>query len=243
MPTYRRGEATIHYDERGAGFPLLALAPGGMRSTIEFWQHAALNPWLSYAGNFRVVAMDQRNAGSSSGPLDAGDPWRMYADDQLGLLDHLGIDRFAVLGCCIGGSFILKLVERAPERIVAAVLEQPIGVQDSNREMFAGMQSSWADELAGARPDLPRGEIDTFLAAMWGQEFVVSVERRVIESCPVPLLVLPGIDDFHPTETGRQIAAMAPNAEVIEPWKDTPERISAATERVRVWLQDKTGSV
>jgi pimeloyl-ACP methyl ester carboxylesterase len=240
MPTYRRGEATIHFDERGDGFPLLALAPGGMRSTIDFWQHAALNPWVSYTDDFRVIVMDQRNAGSSTGDLDAADPWGMYADDQLGLLDHLGIDRFAVLGCCIGGSFILKLVEKAAPRMAAAVLEQPIGLQDSNRELFAGLQSSWADEVAGARPDLDRADIDAFLAAMWSRDFVVSVEPVVIEACQVPLLVLPGIDDFHPTETGRRIAQMAPRAETIEPWKDSPERIAAATDQVLSWLLGTT---
>ena len=240
MPTYTRGDATITYDERGDGFPLLALAPGGMRSTIDFWQHAALNPWASYTDDFRVIVMDQRNSGSSTGPVDTADPWGMYADDQLGLLDHLGVDKFAVLGCCIGGSFILKLVEKASDRIVAAVLEQPIGVQDSNRELFAGLQSSWADELSTTRTDLDGDEVKRFLAAMWSRDFVVSVEPEVIENCSVPLLVLPGIDDFHPGETGRQIAAMAPKAETIEPWKDTPENIATATDRVRTWLQSAT---
>lgn len=241
MPIFQRGEATIHYDERGEGFPLLALAPGGMRSTIDFWQHAAIDPWASYTGDFRVIVMDQRNAGSSAGPLDAADPWGMYADDQLGLLDHLGLDRFAVLGCCIGGSFILKLVERAEPRIVAAVLEQPIGVQESNRELFAGLQTSWAQELEHSRSDLRRADIDAFLGAMWSRDFVVSVGPEVIQRGQVPLLVLPGIDDFHPTEAGRRIAGLAPKAEIVEPWKDTPEHIARATDAVRSWLLNVTG--
>lgn len=239
MPTYTRGDAEIYYEERGSGFPLLLLAPGGMRSTVDYWKHAALNPWESYTADFRLVAMDQRNAGSSKGPLEGTDPWGMYARDQLGLLDHLGIDRFLVLGCCIGGSFVLKLVEQAPERIAGAVLEQPIGVQDDNRALFAGLQSSWADELAAGRSDLEPEQTRAFLAAMWNGDFVVSVENSVIEQCPVPLVVLPGIDDYHPTDAGRAIARMAPEAEVIEPWKDTPEHLAAATEQVRLWLHSR----
>ena len=241
MPYFERGEDRIYYEERGSGFPLLTIAPGGMKSTIDFWRNAAVDPWASYAGDFRVVAMDQRNAGRSSGSLDPTDPWASYASDQLGLLDHLGVDRFLVMGCCIGGSFILKLIEQAPERVVAAVLEQPIGVQDSNRELFDQLQQSWADELVASRPDVDAAQARAFLAAMWREDFVVSVGRDVISTCPVPLLVMPGIDDYHPTETGREIARLAPQAELLEPWKDTPEHIGEATERVRDYLLSHAG--
>ena len=236
MPYFTRGDIDIHYEERGTGFPLLTIAPGGMNSTIDYWKNAAVNPLDSYDTDFRVIAMDQRNAGQSTGPLEPADPWGSYASDQLGLLDHLGVDRFLVMGCCIGGSFILKLVEQAPERVVAAVLEQPIGVQDSNRELFRQLQRSWADGLVAARTDVDEARAGQFLAAMWRDDFVVSVGPDVISSCPVPLLVMPGIDDYHPTETGREIAALAPRAELLEPWKDTAEHIAQATERVRRYL-------
>jgi pimeloyl-ACP methyl ester carboxylesterase len=207
-----------------------------MRSAMALWANAAVDPWASYTGDFRVIAMDQRNAGASRGPLDVGDPWGSYADDQLALLDHLGVDRFLVMGCCIGGSFILKLAERAADRIVAAVLEQPIGVESSNAALFAGLQSSWADGLLAERGDVDRETVDSFLAAMWSRDFVVSVDRDFICGCRVPMLVLPGIDDFHPTAAGREVAALAPNAELLEPWKDSPELIAQATERVREYL-------
>ena len=73
--------------------------------------------------------MDLRNAngGQSSGPLEIERPWDAYADDQLGLMNHLGIDKFMVMGFCIGGPFIWNLLRRAPDRIVAAVLAQPSG--------------------------------------------------------------------------------------------------------------------
>lgn len=232
---------SIDYDVRGDGFPLLAIAPGGMRSTIDFWKNAAIDPWASFTGDFRVVAMDQRNAGSSTGPLDTDDPWGAYAADQLGLLDHLGIDRFLVMGCCIGGSFALKLIEIAPQRVAGAVLEQPIGLTPDNAPLFEGLRTSWSSELLPARPDLDEATMARFLERMWDGDFVVSVSREFVASCPVPLLVLPGIDDYHPTETGREAARLAPDAEVIEPWKDSPEHIADATEGVRRWLLDHAG--
>jgi pimeloyl-ACP methyl ester carboxylesterase len=236
LPYIVCGDADIYFEERGEGFPLLLIAPGGMRSTIDFWDHAAVDPWHSYRCDFHLIAMDQRNAGRSRGPLDAADPWGAYASDQLGLLDHLGVDRFLVMGCCIGCSYILKLIEVAPERVVGAVLEQPIGVGESNRALFKELQRSWAEEVAAGRDDLDEDELSGFLAAMWNRDFVVSVERSFIASIRTSMLVLPGVDDYHPTETGREVAALAPGAESREPWKDTPEHVSDATEAVRRFL-------
>src|SRR6202022_1562259 len=130
--------------------------------------------------DFRLVAMDQRNAGHSRGPLDVDDPWGAYATDQLKLLDHLGIDRFSVMGCCIGGSYILKLIEQAPDRVVAAVLEQPIAVDASHVQLFEQMRRSWGDELVGSRTDIEARTMDQFLAAMWHDDFVVSVGKDVV---------------------------------------------------------------
>ena len=241
MPYFEEGDTSIYFEERGAGFPLLALAPGGMRSSIPFWPNAALDPWESYQTDFRVIAMDQRNAGQSRGPLDAADPWGSYASDQLGLLDHLGVDRCVVLGCCIGCSFVLKLIEVAPERISAAVLEQPIGVSESNQELFGQLQRSWAQEILGSREDLDAEATNRFLTSMWADDFVVSVGRQAVTSCPVPLFVLPGIDEYHPTEVGREVAALAPDARIFEPWKDTPEHVAAATVAARDFLIGHAG--
>jgi pimeloyl-ACP methyl ester carboxylesterase len=240
VPFFAHDDTTIYFEERGAGSALLLIAPGGMRSTIEYWAAAAINPWASYREDFRLVAMDQRNAGQSRGPLDVGDPWGAYAADQLGLLDHLEIDRFLVMGCCIGGSYILKLIEQAPDRVVAAVLEQPIAVDDSNVHLFEQIRRSWGDELVASRTDVDARTVDEFLAAMWHDDFVVSVGKDVVAACPVPLLVLPGIDEYHPTAAGRKIAALAPRAEVLEPWKDSPEHVADATDAVRRFLLSHT---
>src|ERR1700684_1879731 len=86
----------------------------------------------------RCIAADLRNAngGQSSGPLEIERPWDAYADDQLGLMDHLGIERFMVMGFCIGGPFIWNLLRRAPGRIVAAVLAQPSGSRPEMPDLF-----------------------------------------------------------------------------------------------------------
>jgi pimeloyl-ACP methyl ester carboxylesterase len=130
MPFYEKGDVRIHYEESGSGFPLLVIPGGGLNSTISFFTE--LSPFHAieeFKDEYRCVTMDLRNAngGQSSGPLEIDRPWDAYADDQLGLMDHLGIEKFLMMGFCIGGPFIWKLLQRAPERIVAAVLAQPSG--------------------------------------------------------------------------------------------------------------------
>ena len=64
-----------------------------------------------------------RNAkdGQSTGPLETGRAWDAYTDEHIGLMDHLGIRQFMVIGFCIGGPFIWNLLKRAGDRVVAAV--------------------------------------------------------------------------------------------------------------------------
>jgi pimeloyl-ACP methyl ester carboxylesterase len=240
MPQFEHGSTSIHYEEHGDGFPLLLLAPGGMNSTIEWWARAAFDPVAVYARDFRIVAMDQRNAGRSTGPLDVQDPWGSYIGDQLALMDHLGLRRFHVLGCCIGCSFALGLSERAPDRVASAVLEQPIGIVADNRELFANMWREWGGQLGARRADIDPATLESFGTAMWRGEFVLSVSRDFVRSCPTPLLVLPGVDQFHPGPIGHEVADLAPDAEVVEPWKDSPEHIAQAVERVRDFLRKRT---
>ena len=190
MPYFESESTSIYFEEHGSGFPLLLLAPGAMNSTVEMWANATINPLALYEDAFRMIAMDQRNAGRSHGPLDATDPWGAYAEDQLALLDHLHIDQFHVMGCCIGGSFALKLIERTPERVVAAVLEQPVGIAGGNGPLYEEMWRSWGAQLAD-RQDLSAAAIEEFGIKMWQNEFVVSVSREFVRSCPSPLLVLP----------------------------------------------------
>src|SRR5476651_1960897 len=129
MPFYQRGVVRIHYEEAGSGFPLLVIPGGGLNSTVAGLATHPFNPFDEFKDEYRVIAADLRNAkgGRSSGPLETDRPWDAYTDDHLGLMDHLGIDKFVVMGFCIGGPFIWNLLKRAPNRVVAGVLAQPSG--------------------------------------------------------------------------------------------------------------------
>jgi pimeloyl-ACP methyl ester carboxylesterase len=236
VPSFTHGETTIYYEAHGSGFPLLLLAPGAMNSAIELWSGATINPLDVFTEDFRLIAMDQRNAGRSTGPLEVGDPWGAYARDQLALMDHLGLQSFHVMGACIGSSFALKLIEQARHRVLAAVLQQPVGVTDGNEPLYESLWRGWAGRLTRSRTDLDPDDLEAFGTRMWEGDFVLSVSRDFLRKCSTPLLVLPGVDRYHPTATGREIAALARDARLVEPWKDA-QHVGGATTAVRDFLK------
>src|SRR2546429_2355860 len=124
MGIFEKGAVRIHFEEAGSGFPLLLIAGGGLNSTISgiTGSYPPFNAMEEFRREYRCIAFDLRNAnaGQSSGPLEIERPWDSHTDDQLGLMDHLGIDKFMVLGFCIGGPLIWNLLRRAADRIVAA---------------------------------------------------------------------------------------------------------------------------
>ena len=178
MPTFKRDDVSIYYEEYGSGFPILLFAPGGMRSNIEFWANSPFDPTKELAANFRVIAMDQRNAGKSSGPITAGDGWDTYTGDHIALLDHLGIKQCHLMGGCIGSSYSLGVIKAAPDRVSAAILQNPIGLSPRNREMFFRMFDTWADALKIDRPKLTDAALRQFRDRMYAGDFVFNVSRE-----------------------------------------------------------------
>src|SRR6188508_280920 len=154
---YEKGNVRIRYAEIGSGFPLLATPGGGLNSAIGVWSRAVINIPEEFKNDFRVITMDQRNAtgGESTGPVALDDPWGALADDQLGVMDHLGIGKFFFFGNCIGGPFALKIMERAPDRVVAGVLCQPVGHRPDDPDvMYRSGLDNWAPEFLARRPDV-----------------------------------------------------------------------------------------
>ena len=98
MPFYDKGNVRIRYEEVGAGSLLLVTPGGGLNSRVDLWPTQVFNAMEEFKNDFRRITMDQRNAngGESSGPVQVNDPWGTFADDQLGLMDHLGIQEFCL---------------------------------------------------------------------------------------------------------------------------------------------------
>lgn len=236
MPHFVNGETKLYYEESGAGFPILLIAPGGMKSTIPAWSAAPWDPIEQLQSEFRVIAMEQRNAGRSSAPVTADDGWHVYTQDQLSLMGHLGIERFHVAGMCIGGPYCMGLIEAAPERVASSVIFQSIGLDD-NRDAFYAMFDGWADELKPDRPEVGESDWQGFRENMYGGDFLFNVSREFVQGVTTPLLLLRGNDLYHPESISRELAELAPNAQLIENWKDS-EHQNAARDQVLGFLRD-----
>jgi len=244
MSFYEKGSVRIHYEERGSGFPLLLIAGGGLNSTISgLTTGSPFDPIEEFKGEYRLIAADLRNAveGQSTGPLEIDRPWDSFTDDQLGLMDHLGVQKFMVLGFCIGGPLIWNLLRRAPDRIVAAVLAQPSGSRPEMRDLFyENNMKGWGPEFVKRRPEIKMETVDKFLTKMYrnNPDFVFTVTRDFVRNCQTPILILPDDIPAHPYAVAMEAAMLAPKAEVsMFPWKEPKERIPLAVRQIRSFLK------
>ncbi|MBO0691401.1 MAG: alpha/beta hydrolase [Acidimicrobiaceae bacterium] len=244
MPFYEHGEVRIHYEVAGSGFPLLIIPGGGLNSRMRTFGELGgpFDPISEFGGEFRCVVSDLRNApaGDSSGPLEVDRPWDAYTDDQLGLMDHLGMEEFMVLGFCIGGPMIWNLLRRASDRVVAAVLAQPSGFRPESPDLFYEMNMrNWVPGLLERRPDVSEELASSFLKSMYGKgDFVFTVTRDFVRACQTPLLILPDDVPAHPYAVAMEAARLAPNAQVsLYPWKDPPELMPLAIRHIRMFLR------
>ena len=246
MPTFKNGPVTIHYEEAGSGFPLLVLPGGGLNATIAGLANHPFDPLQEFSETYRVIALDLRNAnnGGTAGPLEIARTWDGFVDDQLALLDHLGIDRFMVMGFCIAGPMIWNLLKHVGDRVVAATLVHPSGYTSSHPDIYVkNALKGWAPEFMKRRPEITLEMITEFLDTMYTKraDFVFTVDRDFVRNCQTPVLVLPDDIPAHPYATAMETALLAPNAQVsLYPWKENDRKIALALNHIRDFLAVNT---
>ena len=243
MSFYEKGPVRIHFEEHGSGFPLLLISGGGLNSAISGLRTGPFDPIEEFKSEYRCIAADLRNSntGQSTGPLDIDRPWDAHTDDQLGVMDHLGIDKFMVIGFCIGGPFIWNLLKRAPNRVVAAVLAQPSGFRPEIPTLYYDTNmKGWGPDLVKRRTDISMAMVEKYLTKMYrnNPDFVLTVTRDFVRNCQTPVLIMPDDIPAHPYVVAMESAMLAPKAEVsMFPWKEPKERIPLAVRQVRSFLR------
>lgn len=242
-----RPDGEIYYEAQGTGYPVLLFAPGGLLSRAEMW-HALdggiTQLWVDWtralpAAGFTAIAMDQRNAGRSRTGIEADHGWQTYAADHLALMDQLGFEKFHALGGCIGVSFCLKLIELAPKRVSAAVLQNPIGRDPGHPNFFPDTHAEWGRELRSTRAELAEAAIASLSGNLWLGDFIFSVDREVARTCPVPTLLMPGNDIPHPSVISEELATLLPGVEVLSDWRG-PDYLKEQETRVLQFLRKNT---
>jgi pimeloyl-ACP methyl ester carboxylesterase len=241
MPTIKNKDATIYYEEHGKGFPILCFAPAGVQSTIAVWSQpmAPIKPVTDFTG-YRVIVMDQRNAGGQSrAPMTAQDSWDSYTSDHIAVLDHLKVEKCHLYGQCIGGTFIANLIKAQPQRVAGAVWSQPIGRMGPMKprpERF----NNWINGLKKDHPELTEAVADAIYRNMYEAGFIYSADREFARNCRTPSLLLAGNDDAHPRAISDELSKLLPNlAEYIIEWKEGAA-LEAAKARVKAFLAQNT---
>jgi pimeloyl-ACP methyl ester carboxylesterase len=241
MPHFEHCNARIRYEVYGEGFPILTFAPAGLASVIDVWSQpsAPINPTAEFAAKFRVIAMDQRNAGGQShAPITTQDGWDTYTADHVALLDHLRIDRCHLYGQCIGGSFILNLLKAQPKRVASAVLAQPIGRVGALASGRTPRFEAWVASLEN-HPEATATVLEAFYQNLYHSGFVYCVDRAFVSTVRTPCLVLAGNDDAHPYPISEELSKLLPDSEFIPEWK-TGANLTSARARVMEFLSKHT---
>jgi pimeloyl-ACP methyl ester carboxylesterase len=249
MPILENGPVKIHYEEAGSGVPLLVIPGGGLNATIAGLDNHAFNPLTEFSDTYRVIALDLRNAnsGQTEGPVEIERTWDGFVDDQLALMDHLGIDRFMVMGFCIGGPMIWNLLKHAGDRVAAATLVHPSGYTSSHPNIYYNNNmKGWAPEFTKRRPEYTMEMMSEYLTNMYTNlaDFVFTVDRDFVRNCQTPTLVLPDDIPAHPYATAMETALLAPNSQVsLYPWKENDRKIELAVRHIRGFLAMNASSV
>ncbi len=208
MPTTRVNDIDVYYEAAGEGAPVLLIP--GLGVDVNYFRKIIVR----LATNHRVVAFDPRGAGQSGKP---DEPYTIdgMADDAVGLLAHLGVDRITVIGCSMGGRIALSLTLDHPELVERLVL-----AATSPRlppERFPSRR--WLVMNVLSRIPLPKS-VDAQPHYAWehqrraSRSFDVTARLGEIE---VPTLVIHGSDDHMvPFSYGLEMAERIPNARLVE---------------------------
>lgn len=241
MPTIEHHGARIYYEEFGQGFPILTFAPAGLASVIAVWRQpsAPIDPTSEFAKDFRVIAMDQRNAGGRSrAPITARDGWDDYTADHVAVLDHLRIDKCHLYGQCIGGSFIINLLKHHSERVQSAVLAQPIGRVGPMPANPSARFTAWAESLTD-HPEATREVLAAFNQNLYAAGFVYCADRDFAKHIETPCMVLAGNDEAHPWAISEDLSKLIPGCAFVPEWKTEPA-LTAAKAKVMAFLKEHT---
>ncbi len=225
----------MYYVEAGAGEPLVLVMGFGADHLAWGFQMPA------FAERYRVIAFDNRGAGQTDQP-DRPYTTRQMADDTVGLLDALGIERAHVLGVSMGGMIAQELALNYPGRVrtlqlhctyaradgwtrarLATARAERIALprEDAIRSNFFWL---FARETYNERPEFVEAILHTALAHPHPQSLVGfvrqaeaclahdTVERLAALRCPT-LVGAAAEDILVPPRFSREIAAHVPGAE------------------------------
>ena len=156
----------IHFEEAGAGIPLVCLHTAGAHSGQ--YRHLMCDPRVT--DRFRVIAFDLPWHGKSNPPVGwEGEEYRLtsrfYVASVMAFLDALGLERPVIMGCSMGGRVVVQIAREHTERIRAV-----IGLEGSDHPA-PWYDGSWLDRIEFLRGDFCAALVSGLIAPQSPAEF------------------------------------------------------------------------
>ena len=239
MPQAVVNGVSLNYDEWGSGHPLLLLM--GFGDGLHAWA----NQIPAFSERFRTIALDHRGSGESEAPED-GYSIQQFADDAIGLLDRLGVERAHVLGYSMGGRVGQDMAARYPGRVSALVLAAS-AARANPLNVYSLRASAWLYETYGPEAAAAFGPLISFTHAYFG-DHLESLSESLGEpiSEPMPMHAYRGhveaIENHDSTPILGRIAAptlvLMGDAEWLNPMADQQEMLDGIPNAELRVLQD-----
>ncbi|MEJ2250299.1 MAG: alpha/beta hydrolase [Candidatus Lokiarchaeota archaeon] len=106
----------LYYEIHGEGHPLVMIM--GLSANLDWWNPEFLNAMTE---KFKVITFDNRDAGRSEKSKEVY-MIKIFAEDTIGLIDELGIEKAHFLGVSMGGMIAQEIALNFPERVNKLVL-------------------------------------------------------------------------------------------------------------------------
>lgn len=196
-------DITLHYQEAGAGEPLILLHGNGENG--EYFRHQI----VYFSQKYRVIAVDTRGHGQSprgTAPFTI----QQFAGDLKDFMDQLEISRAVLLGFSDGANIAMKFALSFPERVKALILNggnlNAAGVKRPVQlpiEIGYRMARRFAEKSADAKANAE------MLGLMVNEPNIPAARLREIHA---PVLVISGTQDMIKKSHTKEIARNLPNA-------------------------------
>ena len=216
MPIARVNDINIYYEIHGEGEPLVMIMGwGGNVTTFGIPELIS-----KYSQKYKVIAFDNRGSGRTDKP-DIPYSVEMMAEDTIGLMDALGIEKAHISGTSFGGRIAMVMAARYPERVNGLILHVTIARLSSALQNSAKLSLETEDSR---KEEIKKAEMlfqmeyppthESYLRQL--EAGAIFDGRKFLGDIKAPTLIVNGTNDFFvPIECTKELAAGIKNSKLV----------------------------
>jgi pimeloyl-ACP methyl ester carboxylesterase len=176
MPTANVNGINMYYKLHGQGEPLVLIMGLGGGHGGWFFQIRAFRKY------FRLITFDNRGVGKTGKPGESYTT-RTMADDTIGLMDCLGIDKAHILGVSLGGMIAQEVAINYPQRVRKLVLVSTTAGADETSDIPSELLRAAGVDEGSAEVDIRSVDINKLMSSLNSLAF----NRRLYKMFVLPL--------------------------------------------------------